>query len=80
MSILFKICQKYFAAHGSSDNTGECDIGFLRFQVQSSLSLEVVFIIGLVSALLETFAGPCKNVSHRSRILVVLLTSHLCAK
>lgn len=75
MSILFKICQKYFATHSGSDNTSECDIGFLRFQVPSSLSLEIVFVIGL-----ETFSGPCKNVSHRSLILVVLLTSHLCPK
>ena len=64
MSKLFKISQKYFTAHDRSDYTGKCDIiNFLRFQVQGSLSQEIVF--GLVSAfLLKTFLGPCKSVSH----------------
>lgn len=48
MSNLFKIYQKYFAAHDSSDCIGKCDINFLRFQVRSGLSQEI--IIGLVSA------------------------------
>lgn len=80
MSKLCKICQKYYATLDSSGYPGKFDEGFLRFQVQSSLSQEIVFIIGLVSALLKTFSGPCKNVSHRSLILAILLTSHLCAK